>query len=163
VRIALAEKGIGYEAVAVDLRDRPAWLLELNPPRGRVPVLDDGFTLPESEVIIEYLEERYPEPALLPAESAERARARLLVHRFDELLGDDYYAFRREDPNDLGARLDELVVGQSLFADIAYVPWVIRLRDVLHVELPGRLAAWLCELESRPSVAAEVRTVRGLS
>ena len=68
VRIALAEKGLEHEVVAVDLSDRPQWLVELNPPSGRVPVLDDGFVLPESEVIMEYLDHRYPEPPLLPAE-----------------------------------------------------------------------------------------------
>ena len=103
VRIALAEKGLDHEAVVVDLSDRPGWLVELNPPKGRVPVLDDGFVLPESEVIMAYLDERYPESPLLPVDLAERARARLLVHRFDDLLGDDYYAFRRGDDNDLSA------------------------------------------------------------
>ena len=63
-----------------------------------MPVLDDGFVLPESEVIMEYLEERYPERPLLPAEPRSSApQARLLVHRFDDNLGDDYYAFRRGD------------------------------------------------------------------
>ena len=104
MRIALAEKGLEHEAVAVDLGDRPQWLLELNPPSGRVPVLDDGFVLPESEVIMEYLDERYPEHPLLPADPAERAQARLLVHRFDDDLGDDYYAFRRGDDNDLAGQ-----------------------------------------------------------
>jgi RNA polymerase-associated protein len=162
VRIALAEKGIDHEAVVVDLSDRPAWLLELNPPNGRVPVLDDGFVLPESEVIMAYLDERYPEAPLLPADLAERARARLLVYRFDDCLGDDYYAFRRGDDNDLMGKLEALEVGQSLFADIAYVPWVIRARDMLGVELPARIAAWLAELEQRPSIAAEVELVKGL-
>ncbi len=162
VRIALAEKGLDHEAVVIDLSDRPRWVIELNPPRGRVPVLDDGFVLPESEVIMEYLEERYPEPALLPADLGERARARLLVNRFDERLGDDYYAFRRGDDNDLAAKLAELEVGQSLFADVAYVPWVIRARDVLGVDLPERIASWLAELERRPSIAAEVELVKSL-
>jgi RNA polymerase-associated protein len=162
VRIALAEKGIEPETVEVDLADRPQWLFELNPPHGRVPVLDDGFTLPESEVIMAYLEERYPEPPLLPLDPAERARARLLVHRFDENLGGDYYAFRRGDPNDLAGKLESLEVGQSLFADIAYVPWVIRARDMLGVELPARLSTWLEELARRPSIAVEVAVVRAL-
>ncbi len=162
VRIALAEKSLEYERVVVDLQDRPAWLVELNPPRGRVPVLDDGFTLPESEVIMEYLEDRYPEPSLLPADHSQRAQARFRVHRFDDLLGDDYYAYRRGDPNDLPARLEALELGQSLFADIAFVPWVIRLRDALHVALPEHLATWLQELEQRPSIAAEVEIVRSL-
>ena len=159
VRIALAEKGIEHDVTQVDLSDRPQWLRELNPPHGRVPVLDG---LPESSVIMELLEETHPEPALLPRDPAGRARARLQVHRFDPNLGDDYYAYRRGDPNDLDAKLEALDVGQSLFADIAYVPWVIRARDMLGVALPQRIADWLAELERRPSVAAEVEIVRGL-
>jgi glutaredoxin len=162
VRITLAEKGIEYENVQVDLRDRPEWLIELNPPSGRVPVLRNGFDLPESEVIMAYLEDRYPDPALLPDDPETVAHARLLVHRFDRNLGDDYYAYRRGDDNDLADKLMRLEVGVSLFSDIAYVPWVIRARDMLGVELPERLADWLGGLEQRPSVAAEVAIVRGL-
>ena len=162
VRIVLAEKGLEYETVAVDLSDRPQWLLDLNPPSGRVPVLDDGFVLPESEVIMAYLDERYPQRPLLPADPAERARARLLVQRFDDNLGRDYYAFRRGDDNDLAGKLETLDAGWSLYADVAYAPWVIRARDLLGLELPARIAAWLDALERRPSVAAEVEVVRGL-
>jgi glutathione S-transferase len=160
-RIALAEKGLDYETVEIDLSARPDWVYELNAP-GRVPILDDAFVLPESEVIMEYLEDRHPEPALLPEDAEARARARLLVHRFDDLLGDDYYAFRRGDANALDERLEQLEVGQSLFADIAFVPWVIRARDMLGVALPAHVERWLTELEQRPSVAAEVATVRAL-
>jgi glutathione S-transferase len=162
VRLALAEKELDYETVEVDLADRPQWLLELNPPSGRVPVLDDGFTLPESEVIMAYLDERYPERPLLPSDPVERAHARLLVHRFDDDLGTDYYALRRGEPNDLADKLAALEVGQSLFVDFAYAPWVIRARDVLGVQLPDRIAEWLAQLEQRPSVAAEVAVVRSL-
>ena len=162
VRIALAEKGLEHEAVLIDLSDRPDWVIDLNPPRGRVPILDDGFVLPESEVIMAYLDERYPDAPLLPADPEARAQARLLVFRFDENLGDDYYAFRRGDDNDLAGKLEALELGQSLFADVAYVPWVIRARDMLGVELPARIEAWLKELEQRPSIAAEVGLVRGL-
>jgi glutathione S-transferase len=158
-RIALAVKGLEVERVEVDLSDRPQWLIELNPPDGRVPVLDG---LPESQVIMEYLDERYPEPPLLPADPAERARARLLVHRFDDALGRDYYAFRRGEENDLVGKLERLEVGQSLYADIAYAPWVIRARDMFGVELPERLARWLDELARRPAFAAEIETVSRL-
>jgi glutathione S-transferase len=160
-RIALAEKGISYETIEVDLSDRPAWIYELNA-TGRVPVLDDGFILPESAVIMEYLEERYPEPALLPAEPRARAEARLLLHRFDDTLGDDYYAFRRGDPNALDERLAALPVGQSLYVDIAYAPWVIRARDMLDIELPPRLEEWLARFSERPSVARERQVVAAL-
>lgn len=162
VRIALHEKGLDYETVEVDLGNRPQWLLELNPPNGRVPVLDDDFTLPESEVIMGYLEDRYPESPLLPADPGGRAQARLLVQRFGDALGDDYYAFRRGEPNALAERLELLEVGQSLYADVAYVPWVIRARELLGVELPDRLEAWLDELALRPSVARELEVVRAL-
>jgi glutathione S-transferase len=162
VRLALAEKGIDYEHVEVDLRDRPDWLYELNP-SGKVPVLDDGFVLPESAVIMEYLDDRYPERPLLPDDLTARAEARLHVFRFDDLLGDDYYAFRRGDPNELPARLEALPVGGSLFADLAFAPWVIRARELLGVELPERLSSWLAALAERPPVAAEIELVRSLA
>jgi glutathione S-transferase len=161
VRIALAEKGLTPETVEIDLTDRPAWIYDLNP-TGRVPVLDDGFVLPESLVIMEYLEERYPDRPLLPADPGQRAQARLAVHRFDANLGDDYYAFRRGEANELLQRLEELELGDSHFVDFAYVPWVIRARDMLGVELPDRLAGWLDRLAERSSIAAEIAVVRSL-
>jgi glutathione S-transferase len=162
VRLALAEKAVAYETVEVDLRNRPDWLYELNP-SGKVPVLDDGFVLPESAVIMEYLDERVPSPPLLPAGREERAQARLAVFRFDDLLGDDYYALRRGDENAVPERLQTLPVGDSLFVDYAYLPWVMRLRELYGVELPARLESWLGELTDRPAVAAELEIVRGLA
>ena len=161
VRIALAEKGLDYETVEVDLTDRPPWIYELNA-TGRVPVLDDGFVLPESPVIMEYLEERYPETPLLPESPADRGLSRVLVHRFDDLLGDDYYAYRRGDPNELAARLEALQLGQSLYVDVAYAPWIIRARDMLHVELPPHVADWLDAFAQRTSVARELEVVAAL-
>jgi glutathione S-transferase len=163
VRIVLAEKGVEHEVVAIDLSDRPAWLYEKNP-LGKVPVIEeDTFVLPESPVIMEYLEERYPEPALLPADPAERALARLQVERFDDLLGDDYYAYRRGDPNRLEERLAALDLGHQAYVDVAYVPWVIRARHQLGVELPPHLDAWLEQASRRPSVATELELVAALA
>jgi stringent starvation protein A len=161
VRIVLAEKGLDVETVEIDLRDRPAWLYDLNP-TGKVPVLDDGFVLPESAVIMEYLEERHPSPSLLPAELPARAEARLAVFRFEEWLGHDYYAFRRGDEHVLEARLAALPIGLSLFSDIAYLPWVLRLRDRFGYELPRHLSRWIDRLAERPSVAREVELVGAL-
>lgn len=162
MRLALAEKEVAYETVEIDLGSRPGWLYELNP-AGKVPVLDDGFNLPESSVIMEYLEERYPEPALLPHDREARAKARLDVFRFDDLLGDEYYALRRGEANDVPARLETLPVGQSLFVDFAFAPWVMRLREVYGVTLPERVENWLDSICERPSVAAELEIVRGLA
>jgi glutathione S-transferase len=175
VRIALAEKGVAYETVVIDLSDRPAWLYEKNP-KGKVPVLEEGsFVLPESEVIDEYLEERFPEPALLPGSAAERALARVRVKRFEEDLGDPYYAFRRGGPFEpLERALAELdrdlratgwLSGSSYgLADIGYVPWVVRARDMLGVNLTGwdDLTGWLDRLSTRPAVAAELQVVAAL-
>jgi glutathione S-transferase len=173
-RIALAEKEIAYDAVEIDLDDRPAWIYEKNS-TGRVPVYeeDEGLVLPESEVIMEYLEERYPEPALWPADAAERALARLWLQRFDDRLGGAYYAARRGDGRaELDARLEDLgraLEGQPYLtgreyglADIAYVPWILRALERFEVELPPAVADWLERLSARPAVAAERAVVAAL-
>jgi glutathione S-transferase len=178
-RIVLAEKGVPYETVAIDLDDRPAWVVERNPPDGRVPILEeDGWVLPESVVIDEYLEERYPDPPLLPADPGERAVARLLVFRFDETLGDPYYAYRREgagaaDWLALGLGQLEAMLGAAPFltgarfglADVSYIPWLLRLRGLLGVSLDSypAISGWLVRCADRPSIAAEIETVSALA
>jgi glutathione S-transferase len=176
VRIVLAEKQIPYESVWIDLDDKPAWLYEKNP-AGRVPVLEeDTFVLAESAVIMEYLEERFPEPALLPADPAERALARLRIWRHDD-FSRPYYAARRGDDGArerMDAALGELdavlemqphLTGHEFgLADIAYVPWIFRGQASfgLDVEPFPSLAAWLVGLLERPSVAAESAVVAAL-
>src|ERR671923_1039003 len=166
-RIVLAEKGIPYDAVEIDLSNRPAWLYEKNP-LGRVPVYeeDEGLVLPESEVIMEYLEERFPEPALWPADPAERALARLRLRRFDR-FGDEYYALRRGAASKLDERLAELdaaleaqpyLTGRDYgLADIGYVPWILRAQERLGVDLSPfpAVAEWLERLSERAAVAAQ--------
>jgi glutathione S-transferase len=176
VRIVLAEKGVEYETVEIDLDDRPAWIYEKNP-LGRVPVVEeDAFVLPESAVINEYLEERYPDPALSPDDAGERALGRLLVFRFDQ-LSKPYYALRRGEP-DARERLDaELAKLNAVvdarpylsgrefgLADVAYVPWIVRARDRMGVDVGrfGALADWLERLSGRPSIAAELDVVATL-
>ena len=174
VRIVLAEKGLAYDAVEIDLDDRPAWLYDKNP-LGRVPVYeeDEGLVLPESVVIMEYLEERYPEPPLWPADAAERALGRLWLERFDDRLGDAYYAVRRGEPQEiLDAKLAELeraleaqpyLSGREYgLADAGYVPWILRAIDRFGVELGTALADWLERLSARPAIAAEREVVAAL-
>ena len=173
VRILLAEKDIPYDPVEIDLDDRPAWIYEKNP-KGRVPVLeeDGGFVLPESRVIMEYLEERFPEPSFLPADPAERALARLWLERHDDLT-DPYYDLYRErsgsSPEKVHAELARLdaalakrpwLSGSAYgLADIGYVPWVLRSETRLGLDVRGQhpaLAEWLERLERRPAIAAEI-------
>jgi glutathione S-transferase len=176
VRIVLAEKDVEYETVAIDLQDRPAWIYEKNA-TGRVPVLEeDAWLLPESAVIMEYLEERYPEPALLPADAADRALARLWIFRHDDFTK-PYYALRRGEDGAADrldaelAKLDAALSGRGWLggtafglADIAYVPWVLRARDMLGVSLEAfpALESWVTRLVERPSVAMEVDVVAAL-
>lgn len=176
VRIVLAEKDVEYEAIEIDLADRPAWLYEKNA-TGRVPVVEeDGWVLAESAVINEYLDERYPEPALLPPDPADRALARQRIFRHDELSG-PYYALRRGEDG-ASARLDEQLAALDAvlswqpwltgatfgLADVAYVPWLLRARDALGVPLQGypALAGWVERLLERPAVAAEAQIVATL-
>jgi glutathione S-transferase len=162
VRIVLAEKGVPYEPVEIDLSNRPSWLYEKNP-AGKVPVLEeDTLVLPESVVVMEYLEERYPEPALLPSDPAQRALERLRIDRFDDDLGDDYYAFRRGDENALVERLQKFDPPPYGLSAIAYVPWIIRASDALGLELPVHVDEWLVQLAERPAVREELDVVAAL-
>ena len=133
VRILLAEKGVEYETVEIDLDHRPPWLYDKNP-LGKVPVLEEAdFLLPESRVIMEYLEERYPEPPLLPSDPGDRAAVRLCLERFDEFSRPYYRVlFEGRPVEELEAALARLdatlsaspyLVGSRFgLADMAYVP-----------------------------------------
>jgi glutathione S-transferase len=176
VRIVLAEKGVEYEPIEIDLTDRPAWIYEKNS-TGRVPVVEeDGWLLPESAVIMEFLDERYPEPPLLAADAADRALARLWIFRHDDFTK-PYYALRRGEDGAaalLDAELGRLDAALTLrpwlggmeygLADIAYAPWVLRARDMLGVALAGfpAVSAWLEQLVERPSIAMEAEIVAAL-
>ncbi len=88
VRIVLAEKGVVAEIVEVDLDNKQDELMELNP-YGTVPTLvDRDLVLYQSSIILEYLEERFPHPPLMPVYPVARARNRLMLNRVDR----DWYS-----------------------------------------------------------------------
>ena len=175
-RIMLSEKNVEHEVIEIDLSDRPAWIYEKNE-TGRVPVIEeDAWILPESSVILEYLDERYPEPPLLPPDPADRAAARVWIFRHDDFTK-PYYALRREEDgaaerfDEQIAKLDAALQRQPWLtgaeyglADIAYVPWVLRARDMLGVSLDRfeALSDWVERLEQRPAIAREVEVVGAL-
>jgi glutathione S-transferase len=125
---------------------------------------------------MEYLEERYPEPPLLAADPADRALARLWIFRHDDFTK-PYYALRRGEDGAAARfdaeleKLDSVLAGRQWLggaafglADIAYVPWVLRARDTLRVQLDRfpAVVSWLDRLVERPSIATEVEVVAAL-
>ena len=108
---------------------------ELSPLR-RIPVLiDDQLTLCDSTVICEYLEERYPEPALLPSSAADRARARWLEEYADTRMGEVFiwqlFYQRAIGPRIFGQPTDETALQRALEVEI---PQVL---DYLERQLPA--------------------------
>jgi glutathione S-transferase len=172
VRIALAEKQLPYRERAIDLARKPPELLEVNP-AGGVPVLvvEGGAAIPESIVILQYLEDRWPEHPILPADPLARARARLLYDRITAALGTHAFKLARgtdaekaaaeQGVRDALARLEAetpesgFLAGPFSIADIALAPFVAKLPDRLRPGALGlpRLARWEAATLSRPSVA----------
>lgn len=183
VKVVLEEKHLLYELVPVDLRKKeqkkPEYLA-MNP-YGKVPVLVDGDTvLYESCMINEYLDEKYPDPPLMPKDPAARARIRILIDYGIVHTNAAHQAIRAEmmkmeGDRDLGALaeakkafvetlqpLERELVGKEYMAgdfsllDAAHVPRVMR-----HVEwgvLPDPslplLRAWYERMKARPSMKA---------
>ena len=92
VRIVLAEKGINYETVSVDLDNTPEDLKDLNPYNEVPTLVDRELVLYEHLVIMEYLDERFPHPPLMPVDPVARATNRLMVRRIER----DWYSLYRK-------------------------------------------------------------------
>jgi len=134
VRICLAEKGLAWESRHLALRSgehQQPWYLKLNR-RAVVPTLIDGdMVIPESNVILEYLDEAYPEPALMPADPYGRAKVRLWTKQLDEDVHDASaavmsfgIAFRQQ-------YLDRGEAGKTMLEEIPNLFKRERRRDVI--------------------------------
>ncbi|MBL8698111.1 MAG: glutathione S-transferase family protein [Alphaproteobacteria bacterium] len=185
VQIALAEKAIAFELEMVPFDMRRLYepkhpdVVRVNPKR-QVPVLIDGdLALFDSTQIFEYLEDRFPAPALWPRETAARARARQL-----ELMADEVYfppivrlmglQDRPTDPAAIAARETaaafcaamevrladvEFLAGPFTFADIAFFMAQVfgeRMGAPMTAATP-RLLAWRERMSRRPSVRRVLR------
>lgn len=84
VRIVLAEKGVTFDIVTVDPNNPSEDFLELNPYNTLPTLMDRDLVLYESRVIMEYLDERFPHPPLLPVYPVARAKSRLMMFRIDQ-------------------------------------------------------------------------------
>jgi RNA polymerase-associated protein len=83
VRIVLAEKGVTVDIVDVDADNKPAELADLNPYNSLPTLLDRDLALYESKVMMEYLDERFPHPPLLPVYPVARGQSRLWMYRIE--------------------------------------------------------------------------------
>jgi len=87
-RLVLAEKNIRVEIVKVEGTDLPEDLLDLNPYHTVPTLIDRDLVLYDSRVIIEYLDERFPHPPLMPVDPVTRAQFRLALYRIEK----DWYS-----------------------------------------------------------------------
>ena len=83
VRIVLAEKGVSVDIVDVDTKHKPAELADLNPYNSLPTLVDRDLALYETKVMMEYLDERFPHPPLLPVYPVARAESRLWMYRIE--------------------------------------------------------------------------------
>lgn len=181
VKIALHEKGLSYDRTTLVLAKRDQKqpeFLKLNP-YGKVPVIDDGGRiLFESCIINEYLDEKYPDPPLMPKDPHLRGRGRVLIDYALNYMHEPYWALRAEMLKPAGQRnhavagerqreLRELMqyleadlgekpyfVGEFSLTDIAIVPRALRMETYGALPAPSlpRLNAWLERMKARPSV-----------
>ncbi len=157
VRMVLAEKGIAVEVVDVDAYALPDEVMDFNPYATVPTFVDRDLRLYESQIIMEYLDERFPHPPLLPVDPVSRASARLFMYRIDRdwytLMGriikgegDDVEQARKE-------LRESLVVTAPIFSahaffmseefslvDCCIAPLLWRL-PVLGIELPTQADA----------------------
>lgn len=122
VRIVLAEKGVNVEILAVGHDESNDDLLAINP-YGTVPTLiDRELVLYEARIIMEYLDERFPHPPLLPVYPVARAETRKMMHRIDQ----DWYYLMNIIINDNNAEearanlLESLTSLDPIFSDKPY-------------------------------------------
>lgn len=177
VRLALAEKGLEHEYVAIDLRNKPDWYHDVLP-SGKVPLLEhQGNRVWESAIVCEYLEEAFPQPALLPSDPGARAQARLWIDWASNSFVPAYYKLLKSQEPDEHPRLREELLGvlgkldtelegrawllgeRLSLADLELYPWFERLPVLEHYRdftVPAELSnlqAWRHALASRPSVS----------
>ncbi len=183
VKIVLAEKNLSYDIVPIDLRAReqktPDYL-KLNP-YGKVPALtDDSTVLYESLIINEYLDEKYPNPPLMPKDPAKRAKARILIDYGMAHFDSAYQRLRMEatkDPKEqnqqtIASAKDELkkllqrfeeelgdqqyLIGDFSLVDADLLPRFTRLEGFGVLPDPSlpRLTNYLERIKARPSVKA---------
>ncbi len=114
-RLVLAEKGIAIDVVNVDVGKLPEDLLDLNPYHSLPTLVDRDLVLYDSRVIIDYLDERFPHPPLMPIDPVTRAQFRVALYRVER----DWYAMAADieaDPHGKTAAHSRRVLGEAIAA-----------------------------------------------
>ncbi len=91
-RVVLAEKGITVEVLNIDMTNKPEDLIDLNPYQSVPTLVDRDLVLYDPRVIMEYLDERFPHPPLMPVDPVSRAKSRLALFRIEQ----DWYMLANE-------------------------------------------------------------------
>jgi len=155
VRFVLAEKNVTVEVVDTDPLSLPEDVIDVNP-YGTLPtMLDRELTLYDSRIIIEYLDERFPHPPLLPVDPVNRAESRLLLYRVEHdwythvetiLKGGKNSAAARKDLRDSLVSTSPVFSAKEFFmsenftvVDASIAPLLWRLPE-LGIELPASAA-----------------------
>jgi RNA polymerase-associated protein len=123
VRIVLAEKGVSVEIIDVNPQDPPEELLMLNPYQSLPTLVDRDLVIYSSNIIMEYLDERFPHPPLLPVYPVARAKTRLMMSR----IAEDWYGLVNKIESNQGdiaqakkELLESLMSINSAFAEEEY-------------------------------------------
>ncbi|UVK78094.1 MAG: stringent starvation protein A [Sodalis sp. Fse] len=104
VRLVLAEKGVSVEIEQVEMDNLPQGLIDLNPYCTVPTLVDRELTLYESRIIMEYLDERFPHPPLMPVYPVARGTSRLMVHRIEN----DWYTLMRKIERSSGKEVENV-------------------------------------------------------
>ena len=99
-RIVLNEKSVTFEVYQIEEGNLPEDLIDLNPYNSVPTLVDRDLVLFDSRVIMEYLDERFPHPPLMPVDPVSRARSRLMLYRIDR----DWYSLMPDLEGDDGAK-----------------------------------------------------------
>ena len=146
-RLVLFEKGMDFEIRDVDLFNKPEDISTMNP-YGQVPILvERELVLYESNIINEYIDERFPHPQLMPADPLMRARARLMLFNFEKELFVHVHTLENEKSR-------AYMLGEEFsMLDVAIAPLLWRL-DYYGIDLSKTAAPLLKYAErifSRPA------------
>jgi RNA polymerase-associated protein len=123
-RIVLAEKDIAVEIHDVDVDNLPEDLIDLNPYATVPTMVDRDLVLYNSRVLIEYLDERFPHPPLMPVDPVSRAKSRLALFRIESdwfsLLGDIERGTEKKKAQAKKALTDSLINSADVFNAMPY-------------------------------------------